>query len=43
MDVSAFGIIGVVQVEEIPGCDGYPCSSIDSAGRQNKTQEEIDR
>jgi hypothetical protein len=29
--------------DEIPGCDGYPCSRINAADRENKTQEEIER
>jgi hypothetical protein len=43
LNVSALRIIDVGDIEEIPGCDGYTCSLIDAADRENKTQDEMDR
>jgi hypothetical protein len=43
MNVSALRIIGVREIEEIPGCDGYTCWRIDQTDRKNKTQEAIER
>jgi hypothetical protein len=42
-DISALRIIGVGEIEEIPGCDRYTCSRIDAADRENKTQQEMEK
>jgi hypothetical protein len=43
MKVSALRIIDAGSIDEIPGCDGYTCSPIDAADRENKAQEEMER
>jgi hypothetical protein len=43
VNVSALRIIGLGEIEEIPGCDGYTCWFIDKTDRENKTQEEIEK
>jgi hypothetical protein len=43
MSVSVLRIIGVREIEEIPGCDGWKSWRIDKTDSEKKTQEEIER